>query len=504
MKNLIFTVYTILLFGLIPEGSSAQVVQTPVKVTITRETGGTMSIPRWKAFMHPQNHNLLWLGLGNWGATGDQLMYSTDSGNTWNSTGIMISSNYSSDYHTSLAGDASGNIYTVSPDGGNIEFTRIEYPGRTTDDAGPNQVIHSTGDNPRANVMVQPGNNRVWVFTRQGEVASENVRYEYTDNGGSTWHEGTADPTGFNNVRIGSMPYVNGNPALVVLYINSTMGYKYYLWNGTAFEEKPDAQIYAGDVNNDRAFTHNVLQGNYFHLVFGFGNNLYHYWKPYNNGTGSWNHSVVDNSPYTSGIDWETTSSAHGDKLYLFYRKQIAADAASAEIIMRVWSQTEQSWSAPQTVSIHPENTTNRHPNTAMQVPSGCDYIPVFWYSDLGSSDYQVYCAKIMVGPTDAPDSPGESKLPGIFELHQNRPNPFNPETTIAFSLPERTEISLDIFDILGRHVKTLADQTLAVGEHSFTWTGTDSRGNRVGSGVYFYRLKTETYTSTKRMVLLK
>ena len=86
-----------------------------------------------------------------------------------------------------------------------------------------------------------------------------------------------------------------------------------------------------------------------------------------------------------------------------------------------------------------------------------------------------------------------------------NFPNPFNPETTISFSIGEileNTEIS--IYNIKGQMVKTLIDEKLPAGEHSVVWNGTDESGNSVSSGIYLYKLKNGRYTSTKKMILIK
>lgn len=98
----------------------------------------------------------------------------------------------------------------------------------------------------------------------------------------------------------------------------------------------------------------------------------------------------------------------------------------------------------------------------------------------------------------------GNSITPVSFNLIQNYPNPFNPETTIAFTIPSDEQISLEVYNIKGQKVKTLVNEKLVAGRHSYVWNGTDQNNNSVSSGIYFYRLKSGTFTSTKKMILMK
>jgi hypothetical protein len=93
-----------------------------------------------------------------------------------------------------------------------------------------------------------------------------------------------------------------------------------------------------------------------------------------------------------------------------------------------------------------------------------------------------------------------------VARLGQNIPNPFNPVTTIAFQVPDGTplRVSLVVYDVTGARIKTLANGPMAAGLHSRRWEGTDERGNRVSTGVYFYRLEMPGFADTKKMVLLK
>ncbi|MCK4654686.1 MAG: T9SS type A sorting domain-containing protein [Candidatus Cloacimonetes bacterium] len=85
-----------------------------------------------------------------------------------------------------------------------------------------------------------------------------------------------------------------------------------------------------------------------------------------------------------------------------------------------------------------------------------------------------------------------------------NYPNPFNPTTTISYSLKENAKVSLNIYNIKGQKVKTLVNETKPAGEHSAIWNGRDSNGNRVSSGIYFYKLKSNRYEKIKKMILIK
>ena len=89
-------------------------------------------------------------------------------------------------------------------------------------------------------------------------------------------------------------------------------------------------------------------------------------------------------------------------------------------------------------------------------------------------------------------------------ELLQNHPNPFNPQTTIAFSIKERGEVSLAVYDVAGQLVRTLANESLAAGPHTKVWDGRDNAGQPIASGVYFYKLVANNFSQTKKMVLLK
>jgi len=91
-----------------------------------------------------------------------------------------------------------------------------------------------------------------------------------------------------------------------------------------------------------------------------------------------------------------------------------------------------------------------------------------------------------------------------INRLYQNSPNPFNPRTSIRFSLAANGPAKLNIFDVNGRRVKTLVNGVLKAGLHEMVWDGTDDAGHAVASGIYWSQLNAVDYSSNKNMVILK
>jgi hypothetical protein len=97
-----------------------------------------------------------------------------------------------------------------------------------------------------------------------------------------------------------------------------------------------------------------------------------------------------------------------------------------------------------------------------------------------------------------------ETDLPTKFTLYQNYPNPFNPSTVIEFVLPYSSMVDMSIFNVLGQRVTSLINRKLSVGKHRVIWEATDKQNNPVPSGIYFYRLETESFSEIKKMVLLR
>lgn len=94
--------------------------------------------------------------------------------------------------------------------------------------------------------------------------------------------------------------------------------------------------------------------------------------------------------------------------------------------------------------------------------------------------------------------------LPKSFVLDQNYPNPFNPSTTIRFQLPEHSDVTVKVYDMIGREIATLVNDTKPAGSYEVHWNGRNYSGHQVSSGVYFYTISTKDFVQSKKMVLMK
>ena len=93
---------------------------------------------------------------------------------------------------------------------------------------------------------------------------------------------------------------------------------------------------------------------------------------------------------------------------------------------------------------------------------------------------------------------------PSEFALHQNYPNPFNPSTNIKFDIAQNSHVAIAIYNLAGQKVSTLFNRFLDSGSYTITWNGLDNNGYQLPSGMYFYEMRTPSYQSIKKLVLVK
>jgi hypothetical protein len=100
--------------------------------------------------------------------------------------------------------------------------------------------------------------------------------------------------------------------------------------------------------------------------------------------------------------------------------------------------------------------------------------------------------------------SKDEAILPIEFAMHQNYPNPFNPVTSVRYDIPTTSNVTISVYSLLGKKVKTLTSSVHQPGFYSTQWNGTNDMGSAVSSGVYICKINSDRYTAIKKMILMK
>ncbi|MBU1423418.1 MAG: T9SS type A sorting domain-containing protein [Bacteroidetes bacterium] len=151
---------------------------------------------------------------------------------------------------------------------------------------------------------------------------------------------------------------------------------------------------------------------------------------------------------------------------------------------------------ATSATSTHCQINSTLPSGTQPILPNEGDSIFVFTNRPLTNEDIFEFTTQRSNFIVDVRES---SFTPDDFKLYQNYPNPFNSTTTILFSIPSRELVTLKLYDILGREVKTLLNEEKDKGNHKTSFTASD-----LASGIYFYQLKAGNKKSAKKMILLR
>lgn len=197
---------------------------------------------------------------------------------------------------------------------------------------------------------------------------------------------------------------------------------------------------------------------------------------------------------------WPDTLVAYGGCPNLLERFDVIAPAGSAAL------EASYHGGATNGGAIVSQRTLNPDSTTVGVMLSGFSFQSIRDDRPDGVTDRQVHLSRIinwLGGTAGVPTAAGER--PGRNRLAQNYPNPFNPATAITYEIRERGHVRLSVYNIAGQRVATLVDEVRAAGvRHTAEWDGRNTRGERVASGVYFYKLSGPGFKKTRKMVLLK
>ncbi len=150
-----------------------------------------------------------------------------------------------------------------------------------------------------------------------------------------------------------------------------------------------------------------------------------------------------------------------------------------------------------------PDDEVVRHlcVDSAFYPPAG-QFIFTLPGSQIVTPEFQGGCYSVTYKPVS--DADDKSGVPATFSLSQNRPNPFNPATKIGFGVARKSHVNISVFNVLGQRVTTLRDEDLNAGYYETDWDGTDSNGQQVASGIYFYKMVTDNFVETRKMALMR
>lgn len=137
------------------------------------------------------------------------------------------------------------------------------------------------------------------------------------------------------------------------------------------------------------------------------------------------------------------------------------------------------------------------------ELPAGTYLIAVSIYDPAPGAETTPYTLTITGALATAVEQL-DGDVPSRFVLGQNYPNPFNPTTRIQYDVPANAPVRLEVFDLLGRPVRTLVNTTQAAGVYAVSWDGTTDAGAPVATGVYLYRLQAGSFSQSRTMVLLQ
>jgi hypothetical protein len=268
---------------------------------------------------------------------------------------------------------------------------------------------------------------------------------------------------------------------------------KYYSNGNVAWEERYNNQWNTDDRSYSIALDG---AGNVFVAGVSGGHN---FTIKYNSGGDTvWTSRYVsDTSPESDTIDWNPSIVTDScNNLYLAGSIN-TSDTSWDYITIKYTSDGDTAW-------VKSYNGPGSYYDIASAIAVyGCEDVYVTGSSIGDGTGYDFATIKYQ-SPGDVKDETGGREKPSEFALSQNYPNPFNPATKIEFTISKSGYVSLRIYDILGRKVRTLVSEHLSSGYKSVLWDGKNAVGKDVASGIYFYQLRIGDFSEAKKMLLLK
>lgn len=203
---------------------------------------------------------------------------------------------------------------------------------------------------------------------------------------------------------------------------------------------------------------------------------------PATGGWGPWGRSLLTDTNHTMYDDGTHGDAVAGDSIYSLVRYYATTDVVGQEFKFGIGGGDNEGGFG----NNHIENLDDSQPVSTLASQFG-SIDPVFY------NQWNYDCGCLVTGVNDKPG------LPVTYALNQNYPNPFNPATKIEYAIPSESHVTLVIFNLLGQKVASVVNERQTAGSHVVSFDA-----SKLPSGIYFYRIQAGTFTSTKKMTLMK
>lgn len=410
---------------------------------------------------------------------------STDAGQNWEGS-IRLTNNVFLSEAPSVA--VSGNFVNVvwfDHRDGNTEI----YYKRSTD-AGVNwgadtRMTNNTAQSYFPSIAVSNNNvHIVWEDYRDGNVE---IYYKYSSDGGQIWGTDTRltndtsssehPSISLSDLNVHVVWYDNRNGNSEIYYKRSTNG---------GISWGADTRL----TNNTDISIHPTIASS--------GSNVHVGWQEYRDG----NPEIYTKRSTDGGVNWASDTRLTNNSAFSYY----PSFAVSGNLVHAVWQDLRDgNWEIYYKSSLNSgvnwgtdiRLTNNIADSYSPSVAISGFIVHAVW-NDNRDANNEIYYKRDPTGnPTEIINT--NLEIPITFSLKQNYPNPFNPSTIISFQLPVNSQVSLKVFDVMGREVQTIVNDRLQAGTYESTFDGSG-----LNSGVYIYKLMTDGFTKSKRMLLVK
>lgn len=440
---------------------------------------------------------------------------STDNGRTW--APLSYLANWETAGRCRIAGLMYDNTAAVVVDSADYSIVWFTYNRNTANWEHEGKVFHRSMYRGLAGNVIDDTIRFVVGTINDANGNRDSVICAYRSKNAPGWTEGPAFQTSAVDLNVPpytALTYIEASKRLVLFYSKSNVAndneIDIYMrwWDHGSKQWSSPTIVSRGDYSWKFTTAQRVpaSHGDVCYVAYPMDSGGYHYADlakiTFNNG------SVEDTIPPGKINDLDVTIGATPSEIILDWTApgDDGFSGTASDYTIKYFSDSidVSNWSIASSWEPTPiPSSSGTTENTVIQGLSSSQntYFAVMATDESGNSSEISNNATLIA---TAVDEDANNLLPDRISLDGNYPNPFNLSTTIEYTLKNNAEIDLSVYDILGRHIKTLVKNYMSLGSHQVHWDGTDKDGKVLPSGVYLYKLKTETFEDAKKLVLMK